>query len=105
MIKSFSFLLTIIVAIFTSNVGMAREWLVDRVSGTAYTISQSRERFEIKPKMKIAEGLTIATGPNGRVRLVSENNVMTLLPNSMAAVVPKSFFSSRTEVRQKAGRI
>ncbi|RZI56740.1 MAG: hypothetical protein EOP94_04110, partial [Zymomonas sp.] len=103
--KTFIFLLTLIGATLTGSVAMSREWLVDRISGTAYAISQSKERFEIKREMKIAEGLTIATGPNGRVRLVSENNVMTLMPNSVAAVVPKSLFSAKTEVRQKAGSI
>ncbi|WP_082537244.1 FecR family protein, partial [Aureimonas sp. Leaf460] len=99
------FSLTVAITLLASGLASAREWVVDRVSGAAFVITPARERIEIKRQMSIAEGLTITTTANGRVRLVSDNNVMTLLPNSAAAVTPKSFFSSKTEVLQRTGSI
>ncbi|WP_192847078.1 FecR domain-containing protein, partial [Aureimonas sp. AU4] len=88
-----------------TDVSWAREWLVERVSGTAWSIDTAATRTELKAGMEIEEGLTIATARNGRVRLSAENNVMTLGPGSVAAVKPKSFFSAKTEVLQQVGSI
>ena len=102
--RTISLVLFLITAAW-ADVGWAREWLVERVSGAAWALRSPTDRTKLKVGMAVPEGLTIATSNTGRVRLSSSNNVITLGPGSLAAVQPKSFFSSKTQVLQKVGSI
>lgn len=100
------FCLALLLAVlFQADVGWARDWRVERVSGTAWTIESAEKRNVLAVGMMVPEGLTIATAKSGRIRLSSENNVMTLGPGSVAVVKPKEWFNSKTEVLQRVGSI
>ncbi|WP_416357551.1 FecR domain-containing protein [Aureimonas phyllosphaerae] len=98
-------LLLLFLALVHADVGWAREWRVERVSGTAWAMESNEKRDVLTTGMIVPEGRTIATAKASRVRLSSENNVMTLGPGSVAMVQPKGFFSSKTEVLQQTGSI
>ncbi|WP_155897712.1 FecR domain-containing protein, partial [Aureimonas ureilytica] len=100
-----SLLVPFLAALFNADVGWAGEWRVERISGTAWTIESIEKRTALKVGMLVPEGLTIATAKSGRVRLSSENNIMTLGPGSVAVVRPQHGFSSKTEVLQRIGSI
>ncbi len=99
------FLALLLAALFQADVGWARDWRVERVNGTAWTIESAEKRNVLAVGMMVPEGLTIATAESGRIRLSSENNVMTLGPGSIAVVKPKEWFNSKTEVLQRVGSI
>jgi hypothetical protein len=94
-----------ILLLFQVSASLAKDWLVERVSGTAWATSASHQRLQLKPHMTVAEGLTISTSQSGRVRLVSDGSSISLSPGSVAVVSSRGFFVRKTQVVQQVGMI
>ena len=95
--------LAVILVLAGIDAASAKEWLVDRVSGSAWAASSSQQRFQLKPQMKLVEGLTISTSQNGRVRLTSDGSSITMSPGSVAVISSSGLFTRKTQVVQQIG--
>ncbi len=82
----------------------AGEWVVDRISGRAWALEVGKDPVRLTVDMAVPEGVTVETSRNGRVRLVGDNNVMSLAPSTVAVVAP-SRSNRKTRVIQQVGSI
>ena len=89
-----------------ANGSFARDWIVERVAGTVWSVEEGREPVKLQRQMQVRVGATIKTLGNGRVRMVNAKNAMTMSPNSLATITRDGWlFGARTRVLQEKGTI
>ncbi|MCD1642571.1 FecR domain-containing protein, partial [Aurantimonas coralicida] len=98
------FLGLLVLSLTSAQNALAKDWIVDRVSGRAWALEVGKEPVRLTAEMTVPEGVTIETSWTGRVRLVDHQNVMTFAPSTVAVVAP-SRSESRTRVVQQVGSI
>ncbi len=82
----------------------AADWQVSKVSGQAWTGAEGRDT-EIATGMVVAAGVSIHTGPRGRVMLQRGTESMVIGPKSVVAVSDQPGAGLSTTVLEKAGTV
>ncbi len=82
----------------------AADWQVSKVSGQAWTGAEGQDT-EIATGMVVAAGVSIHTGPRGRVMLQRGTESMVIGPKSVVAVSDQPGAGLSTTVLEKAGTV
>ncbi|POF29177.1 FecR family protein [Roseibium marinum] len=103
-VRVFSILL-LVFAVFAPAHADAEEWVVKRVSGTAYFVAPGIDAFRVGKGMVFQKGYTLGTRSGARVLVARGNESIAVGPNTTFAISLYRSQGARTTLLQRKGTI
>lgn len=88
-----------------ATLASAQEWVVARVSGSGWIVSEQTPAVTMNTGMTVPRGATVATGPGSRAMLVHGQDTMMLGPETKVAIPYKPDPGLSTTVYQQIGSV
>ncbi|HWT31173.1 MAG TPA: FecR domain-containing protein, partial [Propylenella sp.] len=92
-------------ALFVSQAAVAEEWIVARVTGTAWLLRDGAAPVQVAAGMPVPLGATVATTPQGRAMLIHGRDTMMVGPSTKIAIPYKPDRGMKATVIQQVGEI